>query len=497
VKIAVLLLLACAANGQMRTVRVDAAKVTGTIRSLQGVGGAPVSFRGAWDVSRQYRDLRIDLVRTHDFFGPTDIDARWTHPDDIAKRIGADGANSIFPDWNADPEREASYNFGPSDRIINAIVNSGAGVYFRIGRSWSADPDPPPDFEKYANLVKHVAMHYNAGWAHGYHHQIRYWEVWNEPNLKYVHNTGQGSYDAQPFWSGTPEQFYKLYETVARTLKAYDATLQVGGPGLAFAGLPNPYREGLIAYCAQHRVPLDFFSWHHYTQSYADPFDLVRISRDIRGLLDAHGFPHAQSIVSEWAMSLLFDAAHQQSIEHAAFLAVAQMYFQDAPLDRSLYYRADPGALGFFDADGTYRKKACAFKAVGAMLDTPQMLSATGADTQGFAVLAGRSTDGKSVQVLIANYEIPEIERKRPVPAFLKYRGGFDHRQEIEYRDNRGYALTVKNLPWGDAGFTVKRYRLTATENLAKSETTGHGPTLEISNPLPPPGVELIVIGGN
>ncbi len=484
-KFAILAAVAAVASGQMRTVQVDAANSIGTIRSLEGVNGPPISLRAPWDVSRQYREMRIDLVRTHDLFGPTDIDARWTHPDQFAKAARADAANTLFPDWNADPEKEASYNFGPSDRIISGIVDSGAGVYFRIGRSWSADPQPPPDFDKYANIVKHVVMHYNAGWAGGFHDQIRYWEVWNEPNLKAAHNTGQGAYDAQPFWSGTPEQFYQLYETVARVLKAYDPTLKVGGPALAFAALPSPYREGMIEYCAQHHVPLDFYSWHHYTQGYADPYDLVRISRVIRGLLDKNGFPHAESVLSEWSMSLLFAPEYQQTMEHAAFCAVAQIYFQDAPLDRSLYYRADPGGLGFVKPDGTYLAKGYIYKALGAMLDTSRRLSATGADTQGFAVLAGRSADNRTVQVLIANYEIPETDRKKPSNA---------NRREVQYHNNSGYSLTVKNLPWGGADFTVNRYRITKTDGGTQPETAGRGGALQLTNPLPPPGVELIVI---
>jgi hypothetical protein len=34
--------------------------------------------------------------------------------------------------------------------------------------------------------------------------------------------------------------------------------------------LGEPYREGFIAYCAAHHVPLDFYSWHYYRTSF-DP----------------------------------------------------------------------------------------------------------------------------------------------------------------------------------------------------------------------------------
>ncbi|HUT89567.1 MAG TPA: hypothetical protein VMY37_08735 [Thermoguttaceae bacterium] len=294
-------LLAAGDSEQLRTVEVDAGQVVGVIRSLQGVNGGPLGIVPASpEVSKQYRDLRIDIIRTHDFFGPADVDAQWPAPDPIAKWVKADGAKSIFPRWEADPEEESSYNWGPTDRVLGAIVGCGAEVFFRIGRSWSADPTPPPDFDKYANIVKHVAMHYNDGWAQGFHCKIRYWEFWNEPDLTKAWGPG-----AQPFWSGTPEQFYRLYETVARTLNAYDPALKVGAPAQAGGGARGPYREGLVAYCAAHQVPLDFYTWHRYTASSYDPYDFTRIGNEVRHLLDDAGFRNAEDIVDEWNMTFV------------------------------------------------------------------------------------------------------------------------------------------------------------------------------------------------
>ena len=35
--------------------------------------------------------------------------------------------------------------------------------------------------KKWANVCKHIVMHYNAGWANGFYYNIKNWEVWNEP----------------------------------------------------------------------------------------------------------------------------------------------------------------------------------------------------------------------------------------------------------------------------------------------------------------------------
>jgi hypothetical protein len=154
---------------------------------------------------------------------------------------------------------------------------------------------------------------------------------------------------------------------------------------------------------------------------------------------------------------------------------------QDSPIDRALFYRGDIGKTGLLKRDGGYKKPAYAFKATGAMLDTPQRL----------AVLAGRSANDKTVQVLISNYEIPESHRNRPRPSVA---GGPPPRTDIQYQNNRGYRLKVQHLPWGDGKSIVVRYRTSSTENSAETRSIGEGDTLEISNPLPPPGIELIVI---
>ena len=80
---------------------------------------------------------------------------------------------------------------------------------------------PPSDMDKFAEVAGHVALHYNNGWANGFHFNIRYWEVWNEADL-------------QPFWrDGTAEQYHELYAKTAQALKSHDASLKVGGPAIA------------------------------------------------------------------------------------------------------------------------------------------------------------------------------------------------------------------------------------------------------------------------
>jgi len=491
-----------------RVVQIDAGKVIGEIRSFQGLNGPPSPvMAGLPNLVDQYRDLGVDQVRTHDFMGPGEIDSRYDYRDvnlvslipDPAQRIGvvkAGNESILFPHWNADPEKPESYRFGPTDRVIAAIRESGAEVYYRIGRSWGADTDPPADDDKFANIVKHIAMHYNQGWSNGFHDNIRYWEFWNEP---------------EGFWGGTPEQFYSIYEKTARALKAVDPNLKVGGDAQARPHGAGPWREGLLDYCAVRRVPLDFFSWHTYAFSSADPYDVVRLGKEMRQSLDTHGFPQAESILSEWNISYDFtvqEAADLQSAHNAAFVGAVLTYLQDASVDHAHFYRGDAAWMGLFDLNGYYYKPAYVFKAAGQMLNTPVRTAVTGADTFGFAVLAGKSKDGKTVQILISNYAKPAGFKPRPMinapesidptrsPLWDRYpETPFPNRTDIIYRDNAGYKLSIANLPWGAAAFTVKRYRISARQSLDLAEqSTANGPSLTLSNPLPVDTVELIVL---
>jgi xylan 1,4-beta-xylosidase len=454
---------------QPRNLTVDAAQVTGVIRSFQGVNCGPASFMpGLADVSRQYQDLRIDMVRVHDFFGPGDIDARWVEPlDPISRWVKADGRRSIFPNWEADPEKESSYNFGPTDRIIQAIIAGGAEVYFRLGRSWGAEARPPSDFAKYAEICRHVVMHYNGGWAKGYHYNIRYWEIWNEPDLQMAWAPNF----IRPFWTGTPEQYYDLYERVARAIKGYDATLKVGGPAKARPELSDGYREEFLQYCAKRKVPLDFYSWHLYqTGQSPRPYLLAQTARMIRSMLDEHGFNQAENILSEWNMSVTMNTAGPRSpssLLNAAFISSALTYLQEAPLDRALFYRGDPTVMGLFEAGGQYRRNAAVFKFFGAMLDTPQRLAVNGGDDRGFALLAGRSADGSLVQLIITQY---------------------NGEAETEFKFN------LQNLPWGEADYEVKRYKIPEEASTPAEPLIRRGGRFETNGSLPANGVEFIIL---
>jgi xylan 1,4-beta-xylosidase len=483
------------ASADVRQITVDAGKTVGRLRSLQGVNGAPapdvhkpIRFTfGGWNVPEDtdatagYEAARIDLIRTHDAYGPGDIDARF--PDAPNVLIDADRTHlSIFPNPDADPNDPRSYNFGPTDRLIASIKDLGAEVIFRIGRSEGSNVDPPKDFDRYAQVAKHIVLHYNRGWANGFRYRIRYWEVWNEPDLGVL------------FWGGSPQRYFELYEKIARAVKQADRHALVGGPAIARPNDMNPYVDDFLKYVRARKLPLDFYSWHWYATDSNDPLDVSRVATAVRARLDQYGFRKTLSVLDEWNYGLM-DPIPADS-QRASFITSAIIYMQRAPIDVSALYRAD----NVFGRTGTTPDKTGqALIALGSMQDTPLQLAAEGADTNGLAVQAGRSKNGDTVQVLISNYQIPDaFLGPRSGPDVLKIGAEFSvqllERRAIVYRNNDGYDVTIDNLARGRA-YRVQRYRISASNDLSLLDSTEQkGPSIRVHAALPPPAIELIVL---
>src|SRR3954453_2244981 len=94
-----------------------------------------------------------------------------------------------------------------------------------------------------AAFISHLEQRYGK-------EQVRSWyfEVWNEPNL-------------DGFWEKADKQaYFELYENSARTIKAIDPQLRVGGPATAGAA----WVPELLDFAAARHVPVDFVTTHTY-----------------------------------------------------------------------------------------------------------------------------------------------------------------------------------------------------------------------------------------
>jgi xylan 1,4-beta-xylosidase len=434
----------------LRQITVDATVTVGALRPLSGIQAAV-----GVDGTAFYKAARIDLVRIDDMQGSGDMEA-------------------IFPDMSADVDSAKSYNFAPTDRLVAAIKSAGAEPLFRFGRSRGAAANPPADLDKYAQIARHIVLHYNRGWDKGFRYAIRYWEIWNEA-------------DSNLFWAGSPEEYYALYEKMVRAIQSADDSALVGGPAISKPLIAGPYREKFLDFVRFNRLPLDFFSWHFFAVDSNDPYTFVTIARELRRILDARGLGSTKNVLDEWNA----DPAEpgMSKAARASFAASALIYMLGGPIDAQTYHRADAELLG---NNGTEDEVGHALSAFGALKSTPVLIRTTGGDQSGFAVASGRSQDRRVVQVLISNYQI--------AAKYLRPRDNWDttlpERRTLTYHDNGGYDATI-NLP-APGKYQVKRYRINDSSNFALvDQSTQSGPSIHLQAELPPPGIELIVITAN
>lgn len=368
------------------TIEADYSKEIGKIRSLQGVNAGPLPLRAnEAPLYEQYTQIGVDYVRTHDVWGAFDI-------------------NVVFPNMQADPSKESSYNFKTTDREIEAIRSTGAQVYYRLGYRWWGPNDVLSDYDKFAEICKHIVMHYNQEWANGFRYGIKYWEVWNEPDLKMT-------------WKGTPEQYFRLYDVVARALKTVDTNLKVGGPAFAggsagpqLAGDPA-FLEKFLQFCNVNKPPLDFASWHCYPHG-RGPYVIVETANEVQRLMRKYGYANIKNILSEWNIYADYPNNHDEfeNARGAAWTLSTLIFLQDTPVSKALRYRGNGGekggvGFGLFYTDGEFRKPAYSFLAMKRILETPVRLACNGSDNVGFATLAGKSENGDFVRVLISSFD--------------------------------------------------------------------------------------------
>ncbi len=435
---------------------------TGAIRPLHGINKGPLAPGGLIDLIKEQKELGIPFTRLHD--------CGWPNPYVVDHHV-------VFPNPEADPALPESYDFRLTDEYIATVRNTGAEPIYRLGESIEHTSvrrytHPPADMEKWAAVCIGIIRHYNEGWANGFHHKIRYWEIWNEPENR------------PAMWSGTDDDYLRLYRTAATAIKKQFPALKVGGPALGSSGtfvngefIPTEFATNFLAMCRNDNVPLNFFSWHCYT---ADPSELSARTWAIRRLLDSKGFTETENHLNEWnylpgnswepiARSGT-PAARQHFYEEmagpagAAFIATALTELEDAPLDVGNFFHGELGGFGIFTEQGVPLKSYQGLRAFQSLVETPRRVETRGAVAGKLAFAAGLSGDGREATMLVSNFADPRHE----------------------------FVLDWKGFAW--TGGTTAEIRIIDADNdfsTARTESiTGDSATLRL--PLKAPALALI-----
>jgi len=179
--------------------------------------------------------------------------------------------HAIFHDelgvYAESPKGEPIYNFSYVDQVYDGLLANGVRPFVELSfmprqlarrdirQSFWYRPvvSPPRDYGRWDALITAFARHLVERYGIDEVSQW-YFEVWNEPNLD--------------FWGGEPKQstYWSLYDHTARSVKAVDTRLRVGGPATAQAA----WVPDFIRHCKQNGVPVDFISSHVYGDDTAE-----------------------------------------------------------------------------------------------------------------------------------------------------------------------------------------------------------------------------------
>ncbi|MDW7694561.1 hypothetical protein R9C00_07400 [Flammeovirgaceae bacterium SG7u.111] len=162
--------------------------------------------------------------------------------------------------YKEDRQGNPIYNFQYIDVLYDYILEIGIKPFVELGFMpsalasgeqtifwWRGNVTPPKDYQKWEDLIRNLVQHWTERYGEK---EVKTWyfEVWNEPNL------------TPGFWTGTQEEYFKLYKYAAQGVKSVNAAYKVGGPATAGA----TWEPEMIAFCQKNNVPLDFVSTHAY-----------------------------------------------------------------------------------------------------------------------------------------------------------------------------------------------------------------------------------------
>ena len=305
----------------MSKILINSDKTLGKIKPMHAGGQPPVTSNADDCYFHYLTEAGIPYSRLHDVGGAFGAGKFVDIP-------------NIFRDFNADVDDPASYDFTFTDLLLAQLIKAKVEPYFRLGVTiecaghiknyWVGCPT---DINKWASICEHIVRHYNKGWANGFFYGITYWEIWGEP-------------DNTPWlWTGTPEDYYRLYTATAKLIKENHPEVKVGGYGCC--GFDNawdsnatltPHIEYKIKffrdffkYISENNAPINFFSWHCYKST----AETVKEDEWVHSELVKLGYGHIESHLNEWdPFAEELGTAHH-SAEIAATLIAMQNGYAD------------------------------------------------------------------------------------------------------------------------------------------------------------------------
>jgi xylan 1,4-beta-xylosidase len=225
-----LIILSCPVKGQKKPIslEIDATETIGEMLPIY-------AFFGYDEPNYTYRENGKKLLAEIAGMSPVPVYIR-TH-NLLTTREGEPDLKWGFTNvYTEDKQGNPIYDWTLLDKIIGAQIENGLRPLVELGfmpKALSVNPEPyrhewstngpfwtgwtypPKDYNKWAELVYQLVLHEKE--IYGEEEIEKWiWEVWNEPDIGY--------------WSGTFEEFCKLYDYGADAVKRACPECTVGGP---------------------------------------------------------------------------------------------------------------------------------------------------------------------------------------------------------------------------------------------------------------------------
>ena len=201
-------------------------------------------------------------------------------------------SHGIFHDelgsFHRTAEGVSDYDFSGIDSVLDTFVATGVKPIIELSFmpadlaqdptatvfDWKGIISPPADWDAWGELNERFVSHLVERFGLA---EVRTWafEVWNEANL-------------EVFWTGTKEEYFRLYKEAAKAVKRVDGQLRVGGPATA----ASEWLEAFVDYVVRNDLPLDFISSHTYGN----------LPIHLRSLLRRYGLSDVAVWWTEWGV---------------------------------------------------------------------------------------------------------------------------------------------------------------------------------------------------
>ena len=330
----------------------------------------------------------------------------------------------------------AVHDFSGVDQVYDQLMEIGLRPVVELSfmpRDLASDPgktvfgygaiiSPPKDWDRWADLVRGLAAHLTE--RYGRDEVVSRWafEVWNEPNL-------------EVFWSGTQEEYFRLYDVSARAVKSVHPDLRVGGPSSAAAG----WIGELLGHLEGSDLPLDFLSTHVYGN----------VPLDLRPVLASFGRPGAPIWWTEWGTTPTHFHHVGDTVFAAAFLLrgmasalgriqalshwVASDHFEELGRPPELFH----GGFGLLSVGNLRKPRYWAMSLLGRLGRSRLPVSVRGDGAGGLVeALAARHDDGR-IGVLAWNVTLDQSKIGGDSP--------LDRRVRLRVSVPAGAAYTVRH----------------------------------------------------